>query len=88
MSQKGLFGPDRLKITVAGRGEMEACGSFADHEIAIFLDGRKVSQFSRTLIAGSPLGDPYGFEIEDSQDQLLLLCCAVVIDELHDLHTG
>ena len=88
MSQNGLFGPDRLKIAVAGQGEIEARGKFASHEIAIFREGQQVAQFSKAWIIRNTLGDPYGIEINDSQDQMLLLCCAVVIEEIHDLQTG
>ncbi|MGB8214037.1 MAG: LURP-one-related family protein [Anaerolineales bacterium] len=88
MSRKGLFGPDKLKIVVAGQGEMEGKGSFAKHELAILHEGRPVAKFSRTLVVGgNTQGDPYGIEIEDGQDQVLLLCCAVVMDEIHELQT-
>ena len=31
------------------------------------------------------LVDTYGVEIDDDQNQVLLLCCAVIVDEILDM---
>ncbi len=81
----GFFGPHRFKIAVTGQGEMEARGSFLQRDYAVFRGARQVAQISKSWIApGNTRGDPYGIETDDSQDQLLLLSCALVIGEIYD----
>jgi len=88
MTRKGSFGRDQLKIGVNGQDDMEARGNFAQHDYTIFHSGRQVARVSKTLsVPGNGLGDPYGMEIDDKEEQVLLLCSAVVIDAIHDLET-
>jgi uncharacterized protein YxjI len=73
---------DRLKIDVPGSGDLEAHGDLFHHEYDIARRGREVAHVSKRWIA---LTDSYGIEIDDDQDQLLLLACAVVIDEILEM---
>jgi uncharacterized protein YxjI len=41
-----------------------------------------VAHISKAWIA---LSDTYGIDIDDDQDQVLILACAVVIDEILDM---
>ncbi len=79
VSMKLLTITDRLKIDVPGWDDLEARGDLFHHEYAIHRGGRRVAQISKAWIA---LTDSYGIEIDDDEDQLLLLCSAVVIDEI------
>lgn len=82
VSLKWLTLLDRLKIDVPGWNDLEARGDLLHHEYGIFRGAREVARVSKRWIA---LTDTYGIQIDDDQDQVLLLGCAVVIDEILDL---
>jgi uncharacterized protein YxjI len=82
ISMKLLSLRDRLKIDVPGNDDMEARGDIFHHEYGIFRGGREVAHISKAWIA---LSDTYGIDIDDDQDQVLVLACAVVIDEILDM---
>ena len=73
---------DRLKIDVPGNDDLEARGDIFHHEYGIFRGSREVAHISKAWIA---LSDTYGIDIDDDQDQVLILACAVVIDEILDM---
>ncbi len=73
---------DRMKIDVDGGPDLEAHGDLFHHEYDIDRDGRRVAHISKAWIA---LTDSYGVEIDDDEDQILLLSCAVVIDSILEL---
>ena len=80
---KALFSPliDRLKIDVPGPGDLDVHGDLLHHEYSIDLSGQEVARVSKKWIS---LVDAYGIEIEESVDPLLILVCAVVIDQILD----
>ena len=82
VSMKLLSLTDRLKIDVSGKDELQAHGNLFHHEYAIERRGRDVAHISKAWIA---LTDSYGIDIEDDEDQLLILACAVVIDEILEM---
>ncbi len=82
VSMKLLSLTDRLKIDVPGPDDLEARGDLFHHEYRIYRSGREVAQVSKAWIA---LTDSYGIDVADDQDQVLLLSCAVVIDEILEL---
>ena len=82
ISMKLLSLRDRLKIDVPGNDDLEARGNIFHHEYGIFRGGREVAHISKAWIA---LSDTYGIDIDDDQDQVLILACAVVIDEILDM---
>jgi uncharacterized protein YxjI len=73
---------DRLKIDVPGWDDLEARGDLLHHEYAIVRGSREVARVSKRWVT---LVDTYGVEIDDDQDQVLLLCCAVIVDEILDM---
>ena len=79
VSMKILTITDRLKIDVPGGDDLEARGDLFHHEYDIQRAGRVVARISKAWIA---LTDSYGIEIAEDEDQVLLLSCAVVIDEI------
>ena len=79
VSLKLLTLNDRLKIDLPGWDDLEARGNLFHHEYGIFKGGRRVAEISKAWIS---LTDSYGIEIDDKEEPLLLLCCAVVIDEI------
>ncbi len=72
---------DRLKIDVPGPGDLEVYGDIFHHEYTISRQGREIARVSKRWVS---LVDSYGVDIEEGEDDLLILCCAVVIDELLD----
>lgn len=69
----------KFSIDVPGPNDLEAKGSLLDMEYQ-FVDtrGRKVAEVSKRWFA---LSDTYGVEVADGQDDVLMLACAVVIDQ-------
>ena len=65
-----------------GNEDLEARGNIFQHEYGIFRGKREVAHISKARIA---LSDTYGIDIDDDQDQVLILACAVVIDEILDM---
>jgi uncharacterized protein YxjI len=82
VSMKLLSLRDRLKIGVSGGDDLEAVGNLFHHEYHIDRRGRQVAEVSKRWIS---LTDSYGIETADNEDQLLLLSCAVVIDEILEM---
>ncbi len=82
VSMKILTITDRLKIDVPGWDDLEARGDLFHHEYSIYRGGRKLAQVSKAWIA---MTDSYGIEIEEDEDVILLLSCAVVIDEILEM---
>jgi len=68
----------RFTVDVPGPDDLEAEGSFTDHEYELRRGDRVVATVSKRWFT---LRDTYGIEIDDGEDQVLLLACAVVIDE-------
>ncbi len=77
--KKKLFTFLRCKFTVdvPGPDDLEAQGSFLDHEYAFERQGREVAQVSKRWFSWT---DTYGVDIADGEDDVLILASAVVID--------
>ena len=61
-----------------GHDSLTAEGSFTDHEYVFTRAGRPVATVSKQWFT---IMDTYGVEIVDDEDAVLILACAVVIDE-------
>ncbi len=68
----------RFTVTVSGAPELEAEGNFLDREYAIRRGDSVVATVSKRWFS---LSDSYGIEVDTAEDQVLILACAVVIDE-------
>lgn len=77
--KKKFFTLLRCKFTVdvPGPDDLEAQGSFLDHEYAFERQGREVAQVSKRWFSWT---DTYGVDIAASEDDVLILATAVVID--------
>jgi uncharacterized protein YxjI len=77
--KKHLFTLLRCKFTVdvPGPDDLEATGSFLDHEYVFERDGREVARVSKRW---TTLTDTYGIEVVAAADPVLILASAVVID--------
>ncbi|HET7419786.1 MAG TPA: LURP-one-related family protein [Candidatus Dormibacteraeota bacterium] len=70
-----------FSIEVAGGGELEAQGDILNHEYEITGGGQTVATVSKRWFT---IRETYGIAIAPGQDQVLLLCAAVCIDELSE----
>ena len=68
----------RFTVDVPGPDDLEAEGDFLDHEYTLRRSGRVVATVSKRWFA---LGDTYGIEVADGEDDVLVLASTVVIDE-------
>jgi uncharacterized protein YxjI len=82
ISMKILTITDRLKIDVPGWDDLEARGDLFHHDYGIYRGGDEVAHISKAWVA---LTDSYGIQIDNDEDVLLMLSCAVVIDEILDM---
>lgn len=74
---------NNFKIDLPGRkNDLEARGDLLHHEYSIYNGREEVARVSKRWFS---LVDSYGIEIDDDQDDLLILACAVVIDEVLDM---
>jgi uncharacterized protein YxjI len=72
---------DKLKIDVPGNNDLIVHGNLIHHEYDIDRHDKRVGRVTKQWIS---LTDAYGVEVAQDEDALLILCCAVVIDELLD----
>lgn len=64
-------------IHLDAQGDFTAEGNLSDHEYTVARAGRTIAQISKQWFT---LGDTYGVDIADNEDQVLILACTVVID--------
>lgn len=77
--KKHLFTLFRCKFTVdvPGPDDLEAQGSFLEHEYSFERHGREVAAVSKRWFSWT---DTYGVDIATGEDDVLILASAVVID--------
>jgi uncharacterized protein YxjI len=77
--KKHLFTLFRAAFTVdvPGPGDLEATGSFLDHDYTFERGGRTVASVSKKWFS---LRDTYGVDIAPGENDVLILASAVVID--------
>ena len=68
----------RFTVDVPGPNDLEARGDFLDREYVFTRGDREVATVSKRWFS---LGDTYGVETVDSEDDVLLLASAVVVDQ-------
>jgi len=86
--KKSLFTFLHCKFTVdvPGPDDLEAEGTFLDHEYSLTRGGRTVADISKKWFS---MTDTYGVEIADGEDDILILASTVVIDMVcHGDHKG
>ena len=82
--KKRLFSLMRPKfhVDVAGPDDLEAVGSFLEHEYTFERHNKTVATVSKSYFS---LCDTYGIDVARGEDDVLILACAVVIDlVMHD----
>lgn len=69
----------KFSIKVEGGAELEAQGNVLKHEYQITSGGKPVATISKKWFS---LDDTYGIALAPGQDEVLLLCAAICIDEM------
>ena len=67
----------RFTVDVPGPEDLEAQGSFLDHEYSFTRHGKEVAQVSKRWFTWT---DTYGVDVAEGEDEVLILATAVVID--------
>jgi uncharacterized protein YxjI len=67
----------KFTVDVPGPDDLEAQGSFLDHEYTFTRQGREVAEVSKKWFSWT---DTYGVDITQGEDDVLILATAVVID--------
>lgn len=67
----------RFTVDVPGPDDLEATGSFTDHEYTFTRGDHEVAVVSKRWFSWT---DTYGIDIRDGEDDVLILASAVVID--------
>ena len=77
--KKHLFTLFRAAFTVdvPGPGDLEATGSFLDHDYTFQRGGRTVATVSKKWFS---LRDSYGIDIAEGENDVMIIASAVVID--------
>ena len=74
----------RFTLDVPGPNDYQIDGSFWDHEYEFIRGGRVVAHVSRAIWSWNHC---YGVEVVPGEDDISILCTAIVIDQvLHDEH--
>jgi uncharacterized protein YxjI len=68
-------------VDIAGDGELQAHGDILNHEFQIAGAGGVVATVSRQWFIGDLV---YGIAIAPGQDEVLMLCIAIAIDEMSE----
>jgi uncharacterized protein YxjI len=67
----------RFTVDVPGPDDLEAAGSFTDHEYAFTRGGQTVATVSKQWFSWT---DTYGVDVAEGEDDVLILASSVVID--------
>ena len=78
--KQALFAPfhHRFTVDVPGPDDLEAEGSFTDHEYTFRRGERTVATVSKKWFSWT---DTYGVEVAEGEDPVLILASAVVVDQ-------
>jgi uncharacterized protein YxjI len=68
----------RFVVDVPGPDDLEATGSFTDHEYTFRRGEQVVATVSKRWFSFT---DAYGVEVAEGEDPVLILACAVVVDQ-------
>lgn len=67
----------RFAVNIPGPNDLEVQGNFIGKEYKFTRQGETVANVSKAMFSWS---DTYGIDINEGEDDLLVLCCAVVVD--------
>ena len=76
-----LFGHRFTVDDEHGPGDLEAQGSFTDHQYTFTRGGQVIAEVSESWFT---IPNTYGVDITDGQDDVLILACTVVIERCQE----
>ncbi len=77
---------DKFKVDMKdGTRDLEIIGNILDHEYRIKRGGDEVARVSKKWVS---IGDTYGIEVDEGEDDILILACAVIVDMISHEPTG
>src|SRR5579864_756861 len=81
--RKALFNilSQSFTVDIAGDGELQAQGDILNHEFQVTAGGQVVATISKQWFAAEFM---YGIAIAPGQDEVMLLCIAIAIDEMSE----
>jgi uncharacterized protein YxjI len=81
--RKALFNilSQSFTVDIVGDGELQAQGDILNHEFQISGGGQVVATISKQWFAAEFM---YGIAIAPGQDEVLMLCVAIAIDEMSE----
>ncbi|HEV8191562.1 MAG TPA: LURP-one-related family protein [Ktedonobacterales bacterium] len=79
-----LFG-DRFTVDIPGPDDLEIQGNIFEHDYTIKRRGETIATVSKRWIS---LTDTFGVDIAPGQDDVLILCCVLVLDLVEDKDHG
>ena len=81
--RKALFNilSQSFTVDIAGDGQLHAQGDILNHEFQITSSDQVVATVSRQWFVGDLI---YGISIAPGQDEVLMLCVAIAIDEMSE----
>ena len=81
--RKALFNvlSQHFTIDIAGNGELQAQGDILNHEFQITAGSQVVATISKQWFAADFM---YGIAIAPGQDDVLMLCIAIAVDEMSE----
>ena len=71
----------RFDVDVAGGGKLQAQGDITNHEFQVTKDGEVVATVSKQWFVAELM---YGIAIAPGQDDVLMLCIAIAVDEMSE----
>ena len=69
---------DRFKVDMKdGSPDLEIVGNLLDHEYSVRRGGGEVAHITKRWVS---FGDSYGIQVDEGEDDLLILACAIIVD--------
>lgn len=68
----------RFKVDMKdGSPDLEIVGNLLDHEYSVRRSGDEIAHISKKWVS---FGDSYGIQVDEGEDDILVLACAVIVD--------
>ena len=69
---------DRFKVNIKdGSPNLEIVGNLFDYEYTVRRRGDEVARISKKWVS---VGDSYGVRVDEGEDDVLILACAIIVD--------
>src|SRR5262249_36473351 len=76
---------ERFTVDIPGPDDLEIQGNIFEHDYSITREGQTIASISKRWIS---LTDTFGVDVAPGQDDVLILCCVLVLDQIEDEDHG